>query len=229
MALWGRRGADGYRTFGFLAFEQHMRTNSYYPGRYSSALWQTQCSDAVSALSRKPLSPDSAYVVTYALAQRIADGPTGPGVCHSLDHFILCSPKNDFGLSPVLNPGKLLQNTIADPSFENSKLSGWLTFQNVTAVPSEVRAHNGTRSLAEIAGVGSVYQDAVGLVPGRTYVVSAWMSGTSGATAAGQIALYDTGANVAISSKSVMPIKGWQLIAASLTVHAPGAIRIHLF
>lgn len=222
-------GANGFQIFGFLAVAQHMRTNSYYAARYTEVNRQKECSEAVSALSSKPLSPNSAYVVTYMLAQQIAKGPNGPGKCHDVDHFILCTAKNDFGLSPILNPGKLLQDTIADPGFENSKLSGWRTFQNVTAVPSEVRAHNGTRSLAETAGVGSVYQDAIGLVPGRTYVVSAWISGTPGATAAGQIALYDPGANIAISSKSVTPTKGWQLIVASLTVHAPGAIRIHLF
>jgi len=94
-------GADGYRFFGFLAIQQKMRTNSYASGRYTEVAKDFHCSQSVAALAQQPLSPDSAYVVTSELAALIARGPTGPGKCHDLDNFILCSSKTDFGLSPV--------------------------------------------------------------------------------------------------------------------------------
>ena len=76
-----------------------MRTNSYSAGRYSRAGTEFHCKQSVALLAERPLSPDTAYVVTPALAAVIAQGPTGPGKCHELDGFILCSSKTDFGLN----------------------------------------------------------------------------------------------------------------------------------
>ena len=65
-------------------------------------------------------SPDSAYVVTPELAAAIAQGPTGPGKCHDVDNFILCSAKTDFGLSPVLmTPEQRVENAVANPGLED--------------------------------------------------------------------------------------------------------------
>jgi hypothetical protein len=83
-----------------LAVSQHMRTNSYYAARYSSASLGFHCDQAVKELLEKPLSPDAAYVVSPAIARIIAAGPTGPSACHTLDGFILCSTKTDFSLGP---------------------------------------------------------------------------------------------------------------------------------
>lgn len=220
--------ASGYRIFGFLAAAQHMRINSYYAARYTEAR-QAQCGSDISALFHQPLSSDSAYVVTLMMAQQIAKGPTGPGKCHNLDQFILCSPKNDFGLGPDVNPGELVQNPLGNPGFEERDLSAWPTFQNVTAAVSAVRAHSGHYSLAQANGTGSVYQDVFGLEPGQKYTVTAWVSGTPGTTAAAQIAVYDSGANVAINSSTLVPSTNWQLMTDSVTVRAPGTLRIHLF
>lgn len=222
-------GLEGYRTFGFLAAAQHMRINSYYAARYSQVKKGTQCGADISALSRQPLAPDSAYVVTYMLAQQIAQGPTGARACHNVDQFILCSPKTDFGLSLAVNPGELLQNPLTDPGFEERDLSAWPTFQDLVAVTSAARAHSGTHSLAETSGAGSVYQDVFGLEPGKRYTITAWMSGTQGATATAQIAVYDPGANIAIFSTPLASAPNWQLISDSITVRAPGTLRIHLF
>jgi hypothetical protein len=95
---------DGFRIFGLLAVSQHMRTNSYYAARYSSASLDFHCDQAVKDLMREPLSSDSAYVVSPSLASIIAAGPTGPNACHTLDGFILCSAKTDFGLGPGSPP-----------------------------------------------------------------------------------------------------------------------------
>jgi hypothetical protein len=97
-------GPDGFRIFGLLAVSQHMRINSYYAGRYSPASLAFHCNQAIKDLTTKPLSPDSVYVVSPMLARTIAAGPTGPGACHTLDGFILCSTKTDLGLgasSPI--------------------------------------------------------------------------------------------------------------------------------
>jgi hypothetical protein len=91
-------GRDGFRIFGLLAAAQHMRTNSYYAARYSAASLAFHCDQAVNDLRKEPLSPDSAYVVSPSVASIIAAGPTGPNACHTLDGFILCSTKTDFGL-----------------------------------------------------------------------------------------------------------------------------------
>jgi hypothetical protein len=95
-------GTYGYRFFGYLATEQKMRINSYYTARYTGVALDFHCKQSVDEFANQPLSPDSAYVVTPAIAAQIARGPTGSGKCHDLDGFILCSPKTDFGLSPKL-------------------------------------------------------------------------------------------------------------------------------
>src|SRR5271157_118884 len=95
-------GVYGYRYFGFLATDQKMRTNSYYTARYTGKALELHCNRLAFELPNQPLSPDSAYVVTPAIAAQIESGPTGEGKCHDLDDFILCSPKTDFGLSPRL-------------------------------------------------------------------------------------------------------------------------------
>ncbi len=91
-------GEDGFRIFGLLAVSQHMKTNSYYAARYSPASLAFHCDRARKELMEKPLSPDSAYVVSPSVARIIAAGPTGPSACHTLDGFILCSAKTDLGL-----------------------------------------------------------------------------------------------------------------------------------
>jgi Family of unknown function (DUF6311) len=95
-------GVYGYRTFGYLAAEQKMRINSYYTARYTGLALDYHCNQPIDQFAHQPLSPDSVYVVTPAIAAQIAQGPTGEGKCHDLDGFILCSPKTDFGLSPQL-------------------------------------------------------------------------------------------------------------------------------
>jgi hypothetical protein len=87
-------GLQGYRTFGFLAVQQKMRINSYQSARYTAGAGESHCGiQPIFAVWEWPLSPDSAYVVTPEVASVIARGPTGPGKCHDLDGFILCSIK----------------------------------------------------------------------------------------------------------------------------------------
>jgi len=222
-------GADGYRIFGFLAAAQRMGINSYYAARYTEMNKEMQCGEAVSALSSKPLSPDSAYIVTPFLAQQIADGPTGPGKCYYLDQFILCSAKTTFGLTPVPpKPIERLQDKVLDAGFEDANLSAWSSYLDVSASPSTARARSGRQSLREADGAGSVYQDIAGLRAGHTYSITAWVAGPADATASAQITVYDLGSKLATSSSLYKPRESWQLVQHSVTVAAPGTLRIHL-
>jgi hypothetical protein len=223
-------GKEGYRYFGLLAAAQKMRINSYYSGRYNAAGREYQCGPAVSDLTKKPLSPADAYVVSPAVAELIAQGPTGPGKCHDVDRMILCSSRTDFGLSSTLmSPAARLQNAIANPGFEDGNVAPWASYLSVSANASTDFAHTGLYSLAENAGKGSFYQDAVGMRPGTTYTAAAWVRGSPGTTATAQIAIYDPGTNLAAFSIPVSVRPGWQLVTQSLTIGRLPRFRVHLF
>jgi hypothetical protein len=221
-------GPGGYKIFGFLAVNQKMRTNSYQSGRYTEVARDWHCRQSIAALSEQPLSPDSAYVVTPELAARIAQGPTGPGKCHDLDRFILCSTKTDFGLSSALmSPEARLENAIGNSGFEEEDLRPWSWLWEADASVSADRAHSGTHSLAE-RGDGSVYQDVTGLEPGRTYTISAWISASPNATAPAQLTILNASDGVATSTPAVNGGPTWQNLLHSLTVGPEGAIRVYL-
>ena len=221
-------GPDSYRIFGFLAVRQKMRTNSYQSARYTEVARDWHCHQAIDALSEQPLSPDSAYVVTPELAARIAAGPTGPGKCHDLDRVILCSTRTDFGLSPELMTAEArLENAIANPGFEDGDLSPWSPVWEVGAAVSSTRAHSGSHSLAE-SGLGSVYQDVTGLEPGAIYYASAWVSGSTDATAQAQLTIYDPSDNGSTSSPFVSVGPHWRNLYRPFTAGRDGTIRLHL-
>jgi hypothetical protein len=220
-------GTEGYRTFGFLAVDQKMRINSYQSARYTRVAQDYHCSQAVEELSQQPLAPDSAYVVTPELAAAIAQGPTGPGKCHDLDRFILCSSRTDFGLSPVLMTSEeRLQHAIANPGFEDGDIAPWST-NGAKAKISTAIAHSGTYSLAE-TGDGTVYQDVNGLAPGAAYTISAWVSASPGPEIPAQLTVYNPTDNSSASSPVVRSAPGWQMLSSSFTVGREGAIRILL-
>ena len=220
-------GPEGYRIFGFLAIQQKMRTNSYQSARYTGVAQDFHCSQSIAELSQQPLAPDSAYVVMPEIAAAIAQGPTGPGKCHDLDRFILCSTKTDFGLSPVLmTPEQRVKNSVANPGFEDGDAAPWST-NGVKASVSTAQAHSGSYSLAE-TGAGTVYEDINGLEPGATYTLFAWVSASPGAGATAQIIIYNPSDNVAASSPAVACNPSWRLLSRSFTVGREGAIRIHL-
>ena len=220
-------GPEGYRIFGFLAVEQKMRINSYQSARYTGVAQDFECSQAVAQIEQQGLAPDSAYVVMPDVAAAIAQGPTGPGKCHDLDHFVLCSAKTAFGLSPVLmTPEQRVENAVANPGFEDGDTSPWSTNGTKAAV-STVTAHSGKHSLAE-SGAGTVYQDINGLEPGATYTLSAWVSTPTGAGTKAQIIVYNPSDNTSASSPAVSTNPSWQLLSRSFTVGREGAIRIHL-
>ncbi len=218
-------GPEGYRFFGFLAIADHMRINSYQSARYTGVAEDYHCDVAPAELATQPLSPDSAYVVTPALAETIARGPTGPGKCHDLDNFILCSTKSDFGLSPVLmTPEQRVENAVSNPGLEDGKIAPWSN-NGTEASVSAAHAHTGTYSLAE-TGAGTVYQDINGLEPGHIYTLSAWVSCPVPATA--RLTIYNPTDNTSVSSPLHPCDPSWQQLSRSFTVGGEGAVRIHL-
>jgi hypothetical protein len=144
-----------------------------------------------------------------------------------LDHFVLCSAKTAFGLSPVLmTPEQRVENAVANPGFEDGDTAPWST-NGAKAAVGTVTAHRGKFSLAE-TGAGTVYQDINGLEPGATYTLSAWVSGSAGDRTSAQIIVYNPSDNSSASSQTVSSNPRWQLLSRSFTVGREGAIRIHL-
>jgi hypothetical protein len=223
-------GRPGYGIFGLLAAAQKMRINSYYSARYTEVGYDYHCHQAIVDLSTKPLSPDTAYVVTPELAVMIEQGPTGPGKCHHVDEFILCSAKTDFGLNPSLTTAyEPVSGALHDPGFEDGRLATWPSFQKVNASVNTSQVHSGIQSVAESDDEGSVYQDLKGLDPGAMYVVSAWVSSSPGTTATAQIALYDPSKDVSKDSTEWHVGPEWQLLTDSMVAGDSGTLRLHLF
>ncbi len=202
-----------------------MRTNSYQSARYTGVAQDYHCEVAPAELATQPLAPDSAYVVTPQLAEVIARGPTGPGKCHDLDTFILCSTKTDFGLSPVLmTPEQRVEHAVENPGLEDGNVAPWSN-NGVQASVSNAHAHSGSYSLAAL-GAGTVYQDINGLQPGATYTLSAWVSCSSPTPT--QLKIYNPTDNTALASPSITCDPGWQQLTRSFRVGGEGAVRIHL-
>jgi len=120
---------------------------------------------------------------------------------------------------------------VPNGGFENGTMDPWTPFQSVQAALGGNQVHGGKFSLAESAAKGSVYQDAIGLVPEAGYTVSAWVSASPDATATAQIAVFDAGSNVANFSDTIHPATSWQLLKYEFKVSAAshGVARIHLF
>jgi hypothetical protein len=118
---------------------------------------------------------------------------------------------------------------VTDSGFESGDLGYWTPFLSAHATIAMPEAHSGTRSMAELDGEGSFYQDVPGLQPGHRYRVTAWVSASAGADAGAYIAVYDLGANVATFSATVHPDQKWQMLSHAVTVSDKGVVRIHLF
>lgn len=220
-------GPEGYRIFGFLAIQQKMRINSYQSARYTGVAQDYHCNEATSDLAAQPLADDSAYVVTPELAEIIARGPMGPGKCHDLDNFVLCSAKTSFGLSPVLMTAEQrVANAVANPGLEDGKIAPWSN-NNLQASVSSAHARTGQYSLAEV-GSGTAFQDINGLEPGRTYTLSAWVSASPGSPIGAQLTIYNPTDNTSASSPMIACDPGWQLLSRTFTAGGEGAVRIHL-
>lgn len=129
-----------------------------------------------------------------------------------------------------LTSAQEIPSALANGDFESSTLNPWQTFQNVAARADNSRAHKGNQSLVESGGVGSVYQDASGLIPGATYTFSVWLSSSAGSTATAQLAIYDpSNDQVKFSPPANACGPHWQLLTISGLAGQSGRLRLHLF
>jgi microsomal dipeptidase-like Zn-dependent dipeptidase len=114
--------------------------------------------------------------------------------------------------------------------FEWRTLNAWAVYSpepGFSATTTSERAASGGYSLAEANSMGIVYQDVDGLQPGRTYVVSARVSWSSGASAPGELSMHNTaGGN--FSQRVVSPSTGWRSVSLLYTADRTGRARIHL-
>ncbi len=161
---------------------------------------------------------------TWALAHGISQG-----LCALDMNSGLWSKKDLSHFNPVADLGPTVAGKLVDPGFEDDDLAVWLPFQQVHATVSTAQSHSGAHSLAETGGVGSVYQDAMGLEPGRTYRISAWASSSPDATAVAQIAAWNSATNVSTFSNGSHPQGTWQFLSTFATADPAGTMRIHLF
>ena len=130
---------------------------------------------------------------------------------------------------PPKDISEVINGLIRDSGFEDADLGAWPSFLSVTAALNGIHVHNGTHSLSESGGEGSVYQDITGLQPGRTYTVAAWVSASPGTTAAAQIALYSSSASVPTFSPAIAVTPDWQLLTHRMAASDKGTLRLHLF
>jgi hypothetical protein len=131
---------------------------------------------------------------------------------------------------PVTEVSQHVDGEVQDGGFEDDDLESWDPFQDIRAAADTVKMHSGLRSLAEFQGTGSAYQDISGLKPGQPYRITAWVSGSPGATAGARIAAYDPLANAVTFSGVAHPGTQWQPLAHTFTLGKYSTtIRIHLF
>ena len=113
--------------------------------------------------------------------------------------------------------------------FENGMVSPWLPYGSTVSATNATTAWQGLVSLAETGGSGGVYQDVLGLTPGRTYRITARAKSSAGAAAQTILYLHDgTQAGTVIDGPRVPNPSDWELFAANFVATATGKVRVHL-
>jgi hypothetical protein len=129
----------GYATFGRLAVEQHMTTNSFYAGRYSDAQKAFFCEKQPLQIISAGLQSDTAYIFDSAKpgdAAAVPDIvviPNGGKYCRRVDATILCSQvAGRSGIDPsllnqlpVLHSGDVIAFSGANATAGMMLGSGW--------------------------------------------------------------------------------------------------------
>jgi hypothetical protein len=117
---------------------------------------------------------------------------------------------------------------IPNSDFESGTLTPWLQYLSAEPAVTGQYVHRGRFALAEGSGVGSVYQDVTGLVPGREYTLIAYVAGSPEGTAKAQLALWEEDNGHLIESPLVTPGPAWQVITQSFVAGSSGRMRLHL-
>lgn len=113
--------------------------------------------------------------------------------------------------------------------FETGTLADWNTL--VTSggtVGVGTIAHSGNYGLTETPSNGQdiAYQDISGLIPGQTYVASAWVKATGANTVA--LVIHDTQGNELVEN-TITANTTWQQISQAFVADSTAAMRVHLY
>jgi microsomal dipeptidase-like Zn-dependent dipeptidase len=116
-------------------------------------------------------------------------------------------------------------------SFESGSSGPWAPLPS--SVPSRITSdsNTGSNALEIIASAdgGALFQDVSGLIPGRAYVVSAWVKLTPGTTSGAELQLHDTLGNQLSRMPSSLNTGFWQPLLMSYIANETGRLRILLF
>jgi exo-beta-1,3-glucanase (GH17 family) len=114
--------------------------------------------------------------------------------------------------------------------FESGSLAPWLPAGAVSASVISGVAYTGAFSLAESGGVGGVYQDIWGLVPGQVYRITARVRSAGGTAGQAILWVHDTtGLGQAGTGWRTPSSSGWEEFAVYFTATSAGKLRIHLW
>jgi hypothetical protein len=116
---------------------------------------------------------------------------------------------------------------VGNYSFESGSMSSWTAFSGSNASISTSAAHAGSYSILMSNAGGGVVQNISSLLPGRQYVISAWVNVAVGNAAA---LVVDDSANSATQQTATQGATNgtWQLISLPFTADSTGAVNVHL-
>jgi Carbohydrate binding domain len=123
----------------------------------------------------------------------------------------------------LLTPSGLIAG-IWNGTFEDGALSPWVIASGPVVIGTV--AHTGNYGMTMGPGTSKVMvsQPVSGLVPGQTYVVSAWVK----ASAANESAELAVGGAAGLAGSPVSPSISWQQVSQTYTVSTDGAVTISL-
>ena len=140
-----------------------------------------------SELDKRPLSPDSAYVVMPEVGggDRARSDRSGKMSRRRQLHSVL--DQDGFRAQPGADDirSSVAENAVANPGLEDGNdravVDQWHEDCDQYRARAQWRLQPGEN------GAGTAYQDVNGLEPGETYTVSAWVSGTPGSPTTAQL------------------------------------------
>lgn len=113
--------------------------------------------------------------------------------------------------------------------FETGTLASWNTLVTSSGtVGVGTVAHSGNYGLTETPSNGQdiAYQDISGLIPGQTYIASAWVKATGANTVA--LVIHDTQGSGLVEN-TITANTTWQQISQAFVADSTAAMRVHLY
>jgi hypothetical protein len=109
-------------------------------------------------------------------------------------------------------------------TFEDGSLSPWTTTSGSAAVGSTAHSGNYGLTLGPGTGLSAVSQVVSNLVPGQTYVLSAWLRGS----VAGSTAELAVNGSSGLAGSQFTTTTSWQLVSQAYTAGSNGQVTVYL-